>query len=87
MSNLSDYVEHGDGYRVVEAGKSKYKIVCDRGGNQLWSIQTDTGSLPAVLREKQYTRAHFAVQDIKNYLDGHAERKIVYSNKKTVEKE
>ena len=74
---MNDYAEQGEGFRVVLAGNSSYKIVCDRATN-LWHVEVASGQLPVALRNKNYTNHKFALKDIKNYLDGHAERKIVY---------
>lgn len=74
---MNEYAEQGEGYRVVMAGSSSYKIVCDRATN-LWHIEVASGQLPVILRGKSYTSHKFALKDIKNYLAGHAERKIVY---------
>lgn len=72
-----EYSEQGEGYRVVMAGSSSYRIVCDRSTN-LWSIEVSAGQLPVVLRGKSYTSHTYALKDIKNYLAGHAERSILY---------
>lgn len=79
------YASEAEGLRVVDTGNSKLKIVLDRG-TSFWSIETDAGPLPVALRDKRYTSHAHAYKDIKNYLDGHAERKIVYkTTKKTAE--
>lgn len=74
------YSHEGEGLRVVSAGASNYKILLDRS-NSLWHVETDTGPLPVALRDKKYTGHIHAFKDIKNYLDGHAERKIIYTKK------
>lgn len=79
----SPYVEHQENLRVVDTGKSKFKIVRE-SGTGLWSIETDTGPLPVQLRDKKYTRHQFALIDIEVYLNGHAERKVIYGKKKEV---
>lgn len=79
---MNEYSHTEEGLRVVTAGSSKYKIVLDRT-TSLWHIETDVGQLPVALRDKWYTSHANALKDIKNYLDGHAERKIVYKNKKS----
>ncbi len=80
----SPYVEEQENLRVVDTGKSKFKIVREAHGTGLWSIESDAGPVPAQLRDKKYTRHQFALTDIEVYLNGHAERKIVYGKKKEV---
>ncbi len=75
------YSHEAEGLRVVSTEKSSFRITLDRS-TSLWSIQTEAGPLPAPLREKRYTNHSYAYKDIKNYLDGHSERSLVYSNKK-----
>lgn len=77
MSTNEVYSHAEEGLRVVDTGKSKFKIVHDRQTN-LWSIETDAGPLPVPLRDKKFTTHRFGYQAIKNYLDGHAERQVVY---------
>lgn len=74
---MMEYAEQAEGLRVVKAGNSSYKIVLNRD-DALWDIQTEAGPLPVALRDKRYTSHNYALLDIKNYLDGHAERKLVY---------
>lgn len=83
MTAYGDYSHSEENLRVVDAGKSKYKIIRDAYGTGLWSIEVDTGSLPVPLRNQRYTSHRFALIAIKDYLDGHATRSIVYSKKKT----
>lgn len=83
----NEYCHEEENLRVVDTGKSKLKIVRDSGGTGLWHIESDTGSLPAQLREKRYTRHSLAFIDIKVYLEGHAERSVVYGRKKKAELE
>lgn len=83
MNVFKEYSEIEENLRVVDTGKSKFKIVRESFGTGLWSIETDTGPLPVVLRDKRYTTHGYALQDIKNYLAGHAERSIIYSKKKS----
>lgn len=71
------YSEMKEGLRVIDTGKSKYKIVLDRS-TAMWSIETDVGQLPVALRNRKYTSHKVAATDVKNYLDGHAERQIIY---------
>lgn len=81
-----NYSHEAEGLRVVSTEKSTFKIVLDRSRG-LWHIETDSGPLPVALRDKAYTSHQYAFKDIKNYLDGHAERSVVYSNKKKSVKE
>lgn len=81
----NEYSHEEENLRVVDTGKSKFKIIRDSGGTGLWHIEVDSGPLPATLREKQYTRHSLAFIDIKTYLDGHAERSVVYGRKKKTE--
>lgn len=83
MSITDIYTHQQEGLRVVDTGKSKLKVILDRGGTNLWHIETDAGPLPVAFRGKTYTSHKYAAKDIKNYLDGHAERSIVYKRKKT----
>ncbi len=85
--NPEIYSHYEENLRVLDAGKSQYRIVRD-GVTGFWSIETSAGSLPAPLREKSYTSHRLAYFDIKNYLDGHAERSILYAGdrKKKTEK-
>lgn len=71
------YSEMKEGLRVIDTGKSKFKIVLDRS-TAMWSIETDVGQLPVALRNRKYTSHKVAALDVKNYLDGHAERQIIY---------
>lgn len=84
MSSLTqDFYAHiEEGLRVVDTGKSKLKIVLDRFGTGLWGIETDAGPLPVAFRGKKYTTHKAAAVDIKNYLDGHSERQVIYKVKK-----
>lgn len=79
--NKYPYAGEAEGLRLVDTGSSKFKIVLDRS-TSFWSVETDAGPLPVVLRDKRYTSHAHAYKDIKNYLDGHAERKIVYKKPK-----
>lgn len=79
------YSHEEENLRVVDTGKSKFKIVRQAAGDGLWHIESDAGPLPAQLREKRYTRHSFAFSDIKSYLDGHAERSVIYGRKKKTE--
>lgn len=79
------YCHEEENLRVVDTGKSKLKIVRDAYGNGLWHIEADAGPLPAQFRQKYYTRHMFAYYEIKNYIDAHAERSIVYSRKKNTD--
>lgn len=81
----NEYSHTEENLRVVDTGKSVFKIVREANGSGLWHIETDSGSVPAQLRDKKYTRHAFAYTDIKVYLDGHAERSVVYRKKKTEE--
>lgn len=81
----NEYSHTEENLRVVDTGKSKFKIVRDSGGTGLWHIESDAGPLPVALRDKKYTRHAYAYLDIKLYLDGHAERSVVYSPKKKKE--
>lgn len=81
----NEYVHSEENLRVVDTGKSKFKIVRDAQGTGLWHIETDSGPLPAAFRDKRYTRHAFAYTDIKVYLDGHAERSVIYAPKKKKE--
>lgn len=80
MSTLTSglYTHQEEGLRVIDTGKSKLKIILDRFGTGLWRIETDAGPLPVAFRGKSYTSHKVAAKDIKNYLDGHAERQLVY---------
>ncbi len=82
--NHEQYVHSEEGLRVVDTGKSKLKIVHDKQTG-LWDIQTEQGPLPVALRDKKFTSHRYGYQAIKNYLDGHAERSVIYKvNKKEV---
>jgi hypothetical protein len=81
----NEYSHSEENLRVVDTGKSKFKIVREADGTGLWHIETDTGPLPVALRDKKYTRHAYAYTDIKIYLDGHAERSVVYGTKKKKE--
>ena len=83
---MIEYSHQGEGIKVVPAGNSSYKILLDRS-TSLWSIETEAGPLPVALRDKRYTSHKHALKDIKNYLDGHAERKLIYTKKKRTEEE
>ena len=83
MNPFNEYSEISENLRVVDTGKSKYKIVREAFGTGLWSIETDTGSLPVVMRDQRFTSHWNALQLIKNYLDGATERSIIYSKKKS----
>lgn len=72
------YSHQEEGLRVVDTGKSKLKVVLDRNGTNLWHIETDAGPLPVAFRGQTYTTHRNAAIAIKNYLDGHAERQVVY---------
>jgi hypothetical protein len=78
-----NYSHEAEGLRVISTEKSSFKIVLDRSSS-LWSVEVESGPLPVALRDKKYTSHRNAATDIKNYLDGHAERSIVYSKKKVV---
>lgn len=78
---MSLYSHEAEGLRVIDTGKSKFKIVLDRSTGH-WSVQADSGPLPVALRNRSYTSHKYAAIDVKNYIDGHAERQITYSNKK-----
>jgi len=80
------YSHEEENLRVVDTGKSKFKIVREAQGSGLWHIETDAGPLPAQFRQKQYTRHSFAFNEIQNYLNGHAERSVVYTPKKKTDK-
>lgn len=82
MNVYHEYSEISENLRVVDTGKSKYKIVRESLGPGLWSIETDHGSLPVALRDRKYTSHWNALQDIKTYLAGAPERAIIYSKKK-----
>lgn len=83
MNVFKEYCQIEENLRVVDTGKSTYKIIREAMGTGLWSIEVDVGSLPVALRDKRYTTHGHALNDIKNYLDGHAERSIAYSKKKS----
>lgn len=70
------YSHVDENLRVVDTGLSKYNIILDRQEG-LWHIEVDTGSVPVQLRNK-WTSHKNALTDIKNYLDQHRERQIVY---------
>lgn len=82
MNIYKEYCQIEENLRVVDTGKSKYKIVRD-GSTGFWSVETDTGPLPVALREQRYTSHSNALNDIKKYLAGHAERSVIYSKKKS----
>lgn len=86
MNMYGEYSHVEENLRVVETGKSKFKIVREAFGSGLWSIETDAGPLPVALRDKRYTSHRYALDDIKKYLAGHAERSVIYSSKKKTEK-
>ncbi len=79
---MNPYILEEENLRVVDTGKSKFKIVRESFGPGLWFIETDAGPLPVSLRDKKYTRHQFALTDIQNYLAGHAERQVIYARKK-----
>lgn len=79
MSDHYSVVE--ENLRVVPAGNSSYSITRD-GGTGFWSIEASAGALPVALRDRVYTSHRLAFTDIKNYLDGHAERSLIYRPKK-----
>lgn len=79
--NVADYSHSEENLRVVDTGKSAFKIVREAEGSGLWKIETDTGPLPVALRDKQYTRHIYAFQDIKNYVDQAPARQIIYAKK------
>jgi len=83
MNVYEEYCQIADNLRVVDTGKSKIKIVREGFGSGLWSIETDAGPLPVAFRDKRYTTHRHALDDIKKYLAGHAERSMIYSKKKT----
>lgn len=86
LTNVTSMYSHQEeGLRVVDTGKSKLKVVLDRNGTNLWHVETDSGSLPVALRGQTYTSHRHAAIAIKNYLDGHAERSIVYKARKPKE--
>lgn len=82
MSVTNIYTHQEEGLRVVDTGRSKLKVILDRFGTGLWSVETDAGPLPVALRGQKYTSHKAAAVAIKNYLDGHAERSIVYKTPK-----
>lgn len=86
MNIHQEYCEIAENLRVVDTGKSKYKIVRDAyGGDCLWHIETDHGALPVALRDKKYTRDRYALEDIKKYLAGAPQRTEIYSTKRKKE--
>lgn len=82
MNVYEEYSEISENLRVVDTGKSKFKIVREAFGTGLWSVETDAGPLPVALRDRHYTTHRHALDDIKKYLAGHAERSVIYSSKK-----
>ena len=82
MNVYEEYSEISENLRVVDTGKSKFKIVREAFGTGLWSVETDAGPLPVALRDRRYTTHRHALDDIKKYLAGHAERSVIYSSKK-----
>ena len=71
------YSEEGEGFKIVKTViGSKFKILRDRS-NGMWTIEVDSGTVPSPLRGR-YTNHTNALTDIKNYIDGHAQRKIEY---------
>ncbi len=71
------YSKEAEGLRVVETEiGSKFNIVRNQTTG-LWSIQVSSGTVPSPLRGR-YTHHLNALTDIKNYVDGHAQRKIEY---------
>lgn len=66
--------------KIVKTEKSNYTINLDRS-TSLWSIGVSTGVVPQALKGN-YTNPGVASVAIKNYVDGHAERSVLYSNKK-----
>ena len=77
MNSEAVYSEQKEGLRVIDTGKSKYKIILDRSTG-MWHVETDVSQLPVALRNRVYTSHKYAATDIKNYLDGHTERQIIY---------
>lgn len=77
MNSEAVYSEMKEGLRVIDTGKSKFKIVLDRS-TAMWHIETDVAQLPVALRNRKYTSHKVAATDVKNYLDGHTERQIIY---------
>lgn len=84
MTATDIYTHQEEGLRVVNTGKSTLKVILDRFGTGLWRIETDAGPLPVAFRGQSFTSHKVAAVAIKNYLDGHAERSIVYKNPKKV---
>ena len=82
MNIYEAYSEIQENLRVVDTGKSKFKIVRQANGDGLWHIETDSGQLPVAFRDKRYTSHRVAYSDIKNYLDGASERAVLYRKEK-----
>lgn len=66
--------------KTIKTEKSDYTINLDRRRG-LWSIGVSTGTVPNALKG-EYTSPGAASVAIKNYVDGHAHRSLVYSSKK-----
>lgn len=71
------YSEETERLKIVRTNMgSKFKIVKD-GDTGYWTIEVDSGTVPSALRGR-YTYHLMALTDIKNYVDGHGQRKIEY---------
>lgn len=66
--------------KTIKTEKSDYTINLDRSRG-LWSIGVSTGTVPNALKG-EYTSPGAASVAIKNYIDGHATRSLIYGKKK-----
>lgn len=74
VESTSEYV------KTVRTEKSDFTINLDRSRG-LWSIGVSTGTVPNALKG-EYTSPGAASVAIKNYVDGHAARSLIYGKKK-----
>lgn len=78
----AEYIEHEDGYRIYDNGLARYKIVCERTGSGLWTIESMGNALPAPLRQQWFTNPRLAAIALKTHADQAPERQAVYRKSK-----
>lgn len=76
------YEELEDGVKIYDNGLAKYKIVCQRTGSGLWTIEAIGGVLPAPLRQQWFTSPRLAAIALKNHADRLPERQALYRKSK-----
>lgn len=67
------FEDRDDGLRVYNNGLASYKISLDKSKN-LWYIESDSGTIPAPLRQRYFTNPRFAIVELKNHADKLPER-------------